>query len=361
MASDEFGEKTEQPTDHRRTEAREKGNVARSQDLNAAGLMLTAALAISVFGLAVLNSLGKLIQASLGTVSVTGFDSTQVVKRFRSLAEYSMTAVGPFVLMLVAGVIFVNFLQVGFMVTPEAIQPKLSRLNPIEGFKRIFSIRALVRLAGSLMKLLVVVAIAALLITSLLPTFLQLVGATPPFLLKSIHESVVTLAFQLAIALVALAILDFGFQKWKHEQDLRMTKQEVREEMKQMDGDPHMRQRRKEVHQKLAQAKELGQVKHADVVVTNPTHIAVALKYDPNTMPAPIVIAKGMGEIAVRIRTLAAEHRVPILERKEVARALYRNVKVGQQIPAEMYEVFVEIMAYVYRITGSTPDGLVKR
>jgi flagellar biosynthetic protein FlhB len=154
---------------------------------------------------------------------------------------------------------------------------------------------------------------------------------------------------------VALALLDYGFQFWKYEQDLRMTKQEVREELKEMEGDPQIRMRRRDAHRKLAEARQLKDVPKADVIVTNPTEIAVAIQYDPAKMPAPVVVAKGMGEIAAQIRRIAAEHRIPILERKPLARALYRQVKVGGVIPADMYDVFVEILAYVYRVTGRKP------
>lgn len=358
MATDEFGEKTELPTDHRRTEARQQGNVARSQDLNAAALMLAAALALSFFGMSVFQSFGRLIEASFKTVSIQGFSGTGIAGRFRALFEYSAFAVLPMVLLLMGVAIFANIVQVGFLVTPEALSPKLSRLNPIEGFKRLASVRALVRLAGSLAKFAIVIAVAALFLATSMPALMRLTGAGPSTFLTTVHGSVVALAFQLSLALVALALLDFTFQKWKHEQDLRMSKQEVREELKNMEGDPQIRQRRREAHRKLAEARELQQVPDADVVLRNPTHIAVALKYDPQTMPAPTVVAKGMGVIAERIHRIAAEHGVPVIERRELARSLYKNVKVGQTIPVDMYEAFVEIMAYVYRLTGQTPAGL---
>ena len=358
MAADEFGEKTEQPTDHRRTEARQKGNVARSQDLSSSGLMLAVALALALFALPWLRAMGRLIEASLKTARPSGIDAVTVVERFRRLFEYALMETAPFLLLFVAAAILINIAQVGVMVAPEALAPKLNRLNPIEGFKRLFSMRGIVRLFGSLAKLLVVVAVAGLFISAALPLLLELTGAQPADVLRVVHGELVRLAFQLALALFALALLDFGFQKWKHEQDLRMSKQEVREELKTMEGDPHIRHRRREAHRKLAQARELQQVKAADVVVTNPTYIAVALKYDPQTMPAPTVVAKGMGAIAEQIRRLAAEHAVPIIERKELARELYRTVKVGSPIPAELYQVFVEIMAYVYRISGRMPREL---
>ena len=358
MPGDDFGDKTEEPTERRRNEARQKGNVARSTDLNSAGMMLAAASAMLFFGIPVFRGLTQLMHASLQNAGRVSFDIGTVPHQFREIADQLLNLILPVMLWMMGAAFLLNLLQVGVLIAPEALQPKFERLNPIAGAKRILSIRGLVKLAVSLAKLLLVVAVAGWSISAMAPTFLNLIGTEPPGILFGIRDSVLTLAFQLAIALIILAILDFGFQKWKHEQDLRMTKQEVREEMKNMEGDPMIRQRRREIHRKLAEAREMQQVQDADVVITNPTHIAVALKYDPETMPAPTVVAKGMGVLAGRIRQIAVEHGVPIIERKPLARSLYRDVKVGHQISVEMYEVFVEIMAYVYRISGRTPPSL---
>ncbi len=240
--------------------------------------------------------------------------------------------------------------------------PQFGRLNPPR--QRAAAdflaggISEYLRLAVSLAKLAIVVGIAVWSISSLLPQFAQLINLQPGSTLVYMEGALVKLAFQLSAALVSLALLDFLYQRWKFEQDLRMTKQEVRDELKEMEGNPMMRQRRREAHRKVAQARELHQVRTADVVITNPTEIAVAIKYDPSKMAAPVVVAKGMGVIAASIRRIAIENRVPIIERKELARALYRTIKVGQPIPVEMYQVFVEIMAYVYKLTGRTPRGL---
>ena len=264
----------------------------------------------------------------------------------------------PMLLLLAVAALAINLMQVGFLLAPGVLEPKLARINPVSGARRIVSLQAVVRLGASLAKLAVVVLLAGWSIASLLPSFIPLTFAEPLGILTQIESSLVKLAFQLALALSVLALLDLVFQGWKHEQDLRMSKQEVREEMKQLEGDPLIRQRRRDAHRKLALARELKQVEQADVVITNPTEIAVALKYDPEKMSAPVVVAKGMGELAGRIRRIAVEHGVPIIERKPLARALYRDVKAGHSIPIEMYEVFVEIMAYVYRITGRTPPNL---
>ena len=181
--------------------------------------------------------------------------------------------------------------------------------------------------------------------------------AIVPPLMSHLWSPAIRLAFEMAAALIVLGIIDYAFQRWKHTGDLRMRKQEVRDELKNFEGDPATRMRRRETHRKLAQTRELRQVPNADVIITNPTHIAVAIQFDPNTMNAPTVIAKGQGEIARRIRKIAASHEIPIIERKPLARALYQQVKIGQEIPLDMYEVFVEIMGYVYQISGNMPGA----
>jgi flagellar biosynthetic protein FlhB len=285
-------------------------------------------------------------------------DPPTATQHFYVLGKTAAGVLVPVMLSLAAAALVFNLMQVGFLTAPEVLQPKLSRLNPLEGAKRIYSIQALVKLGISLLKLIVVCLVAWWFVARTLPLMLSLTGAESGVILHSVQKLTTDLALQLAAVLFALGVVDFWYQRWKHEQDLRMTKQEIREEMKEMEGDPHIRQRRRETHRKLAQARELGRVKEADVIITNPTEIAVALKYDPESMSAPTVVAKGMGEIAARIRKIAAEHRIPIIERKPLARALYRTVKVGQSIPVEMYEVFVEIMAYVYRLSGKKPPKL---
>ena len=352
MPADEFGEKTEQPTERRRSEARQKGNVARSADLVSAGNMLAVAFILFFFGYGFTRSMAALLRHFFANPLPLTYDRTTIMQQLLAVSKIiSGSVLSIMFFSLMASILF-NMVQVGFLVAPESLQPKLSRLNPLEGVKRIFSLRGLVKLAVSLGKLIVLVVIAAWSISVELERFVQFPHAELTAIMPEIGSALVRLAFQLSMALILLGLLDFGFQKWKYEQDLRMTKQEIRDEMKQMEGDPLMRQRRKETHRKLAQAREIQQVKNADVVITNPTQIAVALKYDPEKMAAPTVVAKGMGEIAARIRRVAIENGVPIIERKPLARALYRDVKVGHTIPVELYEVFVEIMAYVYRLSG---------
>jgi flagellar biosynthetic protein FlhB len=358
MSTDEFGERTELPTERRRTQARERGNVARSVDLTAAGLMLGAATVFYLLVVPLCRTLAGLTAALLRSAGRERLDAADVVEHFRNILQMVGPSLLAVLLTMMLTAFIWNVVQVGILIAPEALQPQFGRLNPLSGFRRIFSITALMRLAVSLAKLALVVGIAVWSIGSLLPQVAQLIGLAPGATLVFMEGALVRLAFQLSAALVFLALLDFLYQRWRLEQDLKMTRQEIRDEMKEMEGNPLVRQRRREAHRKVAQARELHQVRTADVVITNPTEIAVAIKYDPTKMPAPIVVAKGMGVIAASIRRIASENRVPIIERKELARALYRNIKVGQAIPVEMYQVFVEIMAYVYKLTGRTPPGL---
>lgn len=357
MAENDTGEKTEQPTDRRRNEAREKGNIAKSTDLNAAGMMLATAAVLYFFAVSLSSDMKNLMEVSLTTPVWLRVDPPLLIERCESIIELFLEGTVVMMVVLFVAAVCLNLVQVGFMMTPDVLQLKWERLNPIEGAKRIISIRGLVKLGVSLAKLSLLVLIAVWFSYLVFPSFLALMGAPPETILRDIFNATIELGLLLALALIILGGLDFAFQKWKHEKDLMMSKQEIREEMKSMDGDPLIRQRRREAHRKLATSQELSKVATADVVITNPTHISIAIKYDPESMPAPVVVAKGAGEIAFQIRKIANEHGIPIIERKALARQMYRDVKTGQEIPFELYEVFVEIMAYVYSLTGKTmPD-----
>ncbi|MEX0726975.1 MAG: EscU/YscU/HrcU family type III secretion system export apparatus switch protein [Planctomycetaceae bacterium] len=353
--SDEFGEKTELPTDHRLNEARQSGRVAKSVDLNAAGVILMATASLYYGGAWLTTSLGEVLHGHLAGPAWLEVDSTRVMSHVWAIASHisgaSLTLLG----MLMLAAAGLNLLQFGFLLSTEALEPKWSYVNPLEGLKRIFSIRNnVVKLLIGLGKLVLLAGIAYLAIQAELPALVMLNTQTPAIIFTTTGQLLGKLAFQLSAALLVMALIDFAYQKWKFLDDMKMTKQEIREEMKQMEGDPQHRARRRDAHQKLVTARDLQKVRDADVVITNPTEIAVAIKYDPDKMAAPAVVAKGRGEIAARIRRIAIESGIPIIERKPLARALFATVKVGHPIPVEMYEVFVEIMAYVFRLTGRT-------
>ncbi|MCA8986314.1 MAG: flagellar biosynthesis protein FlhB [Planctomycetaceae bacterium] len=357
MAGDDDNEKTEDPTEKRRHETRQKGNVAKSVDMNAAVSMLVASGALLFFGPGIAKGFALLLQHYLSGPALLELDANGVTMDLRDTLQHVAGFALPFILVMFLAALLSNLAQIGFLFTTEPLSLKWNRLNPITGFKRIFAISSLVKLGTSVGKIVVMAMVGSWFIYGNLPKLIMLSDAASDVILGAMGWTILQLAFQLALAMLAIAIIDYSYQKWKHEQDLKMSKQEIRDEMKNMDGDPHIRQKRKEAHRKLATAREVNSVKDADVVITNPTHISVALKYDPEVNIAPYVVAKGMGEIALKIRTIARENGVPIIERKPLARQLYREVKVGQAIPVELYEVFVEIMAYVYRLTGRNLPG----
>lgn len=354
--ADEAGEKTEQPTENRRAEVRQKGNVARSVDLNSAVMMFATAILLHYSGGQFVQALAGILKSHL--VNRPFLAGTPDVKFVGAFAwEVVAVASRPTLWMMVflAGVaIFINLAQFGWMISPEAIQPQWGRVSPIGGLKRMFSMASVVKLLISFGKLLVLMGVTVAFAVNVIPKSALVAGADidATTIGRDIGETTVELAFLLAMVLLVLGVLDYVYQRWKHEQDMMMSREELREEMKNLEGDQETRQRRRETHRKVASSEQLRQVPEADVTVTNPTHIAIAIKYDPKIMPAPFVVAKGMGHMAARIREISAEHGIPILERKPLARALYRDVKVGEMVPAELYDVFVQIMAYVYQISN---------
>ncbi len=353
---DDVGEKTEQATEHRRAETRRQGNVARSVDLNSAFMMFATAIVLYFSGAEFVQSMGSILKTHLAERPfLTRTTSPESVGKFAWEVVKVASRPTLFMMMfLAATAVFMNLLQFGWMISPEAIQPQWGRVSPAGGLKRIFSIGSVVKLLVSLGKLLVLVGVTLAFGIDVIPLSARTAGfhIDASSIGSDIGEVSLELAFLLAIVLLVLGVLDYAYQKWKHERDMMMTREEVREEMKMLEGDAEIRQRRKDAHRKIASSEELQQAATADVVVTNPTHYAIAIKYDPEIKPAPYVVAKGMDHIAMRIREVAAEHGIPILERKQLARALYRDVRVGQMVPAELYDVFVQIMAYVYQISN---------
>ena len=352
MAEDlEHGDKTELPTDRRREAIRQRGNVARSVDLNIAMSVLAAAGVLYFFGAGLSLAMVDVLRKSLSNPAWTRIDAGLLTSECWGLARAVAPALLPALALVTVSAVLINALQVGFVMTTEPLVPNLDRINPMAGARRLLSLQSTVRLAGSFFKLVVCSAIVAGFVTGRLPEFLRTLDADTAAFCRQTGGWLVSLSFQLALGLVVLAGLDYGFQLWKFEQDIKMTKQEVRDELRHMEGDPHIRRRRREAHRKLVSARNVQQTKNADVVVTDPTEIAVAIKFDAEAMDSPIVVAKGKGPLAARIRKVAIETSIPIVEKKPLAQALYRMVEAGRSIPFELYEGVAEILAYVYRLT----------
>jgi flagellar biosynthetic protein FlhB len=343
-------EKTEDPTEQKRREAREQGQVAKSADVTAAAVRGAAAALIWWGGVRLSMDLGGLIDLSLRDVTVT-YSEEDAAARAAALTTFLTTTLLPGLAGLAVASAAGMLGQFGVLISPQALTPKWSRVNPIGGFGRLFSARAVARLGGGLAKLLILTGVSGLVISAWMPELIGLVAAAPHALLTRVHASISQLAAWLAGALLLIALGDYLFQRWQHERDLKMTKQQVRDEMKNQDGDPSVKGRRRDAHRKLAAARDLRHVADADVVLTNPTHYSIALKYEDH-MPAPQVVAKGVDELAFRIRELARENDVPILERPALARRLWREVSVGKMVPPDLYGALAEVMAFVYRLTG---------
>jgi flagellar biosynthesis protein FlhB len=356
MAED-AGEKSQDATSHRRQQAREEGQVAQSQDLASALLLLGTLLVLMFSGANVIEFAGQLLAEHLGGDAWLSADRDFAITQFSTTTQGIAKAVGPifgFAMLLGVGV---HMLQVGFMYVPSKLTPDFSNINPLTGFKRIFSVAGTVRLGFGIFKILIVGSVAIWALYSRRDEILAVAALEIPQIAVFIWDICLWTSLKIGLALLILGIIDYGYQWWKHEQDLKMTQQEVREEMRNLQGDPQVLSRRKQVQRQLAMQRLTSAVPKADVVITNPTELAIAIQYEPTTMAAPIVVAKGAGVIAARIRKLALESGIPIVEKKPLAQALYKEVDLNHPIPDQLYAGVAEILAYVYQLKGKRVPG----
>ncbi|TWT77234.1 Flagellar biosynthetic protein FlhB [Posidoniimonas polymericola] len=350
--AEQSGDKTFDATPHRRQQAREKGQVAYSQDLGSAALLVAAALIMMSLGGRVAEAAAKMLHRQLGEVGVLHANPQAMIDQSMEIgAAIGMTLLPVFGLLMLSSIASSVF-QTGLLFVPNRLAPDLSRLSLLQGVKRILSLQGVMRLGFGMFKVAIVSTVSTAVVLARSEEILN-AGALSIGGLAILTGDVVTQSLLwVGIALLVLALADFAFQKWKHEQDLKMTHQEVKEEMKNLQGDPQVIARRKQVQRQMALNRMGQEVPQADVVVTNPTELAVALRYDPDRMAAPIVVAKGAGVIAQRIRRLALENNVPIVERKPLAQLLYKEVKLNHPVPDNSYAAVAEVLAYVYQLKG---------
>lgn len=344
-------ERTESPTPRRREEARQDGNVARSQDLTAAAALLLGVVLLYALGVHLLEVMKLNLEMMLSGANAENATRAGDVPALLAYAgRVVLGGVGPLLLAMMAVVLVVNFTQVGFVLSLKPLQPSWSKLSPLRGLRGLLDARGAVRLGMSLGKVAVVAAVAVQSIWADLPRVIALANLEVAAMLGAAGKLVFLLALKLGAVLLVLALIDYGLQRWNRERDLRMSKQEVKEELRRMEGDPLVKQRRARVARQLSLQRIKQAVPKADVVVTNPTHFAVALQYQSKSMRAPKVVAKGADFLAQRIREIAIAEGVPIVERRELARGLYYGVDIGQEIPPQFYGPVAEILAYVYRL-----------
>jgi flagellar biosynthesis protein FlhB len=351
---EQFGDKRHDATPYRRQQAREQGQVPRSQDLSSAIVLVGALLLVVYFGGEIADFFFRFTETQLRTPGPESWDISDASGRFAQVAFGLARVTLPLLGLLLLLAVLTHLGQVGFLFLPEKVALDWNHINPVRGFGRIFSLANAVRLAFGLIKTALAATVAVWVVWNARGDLLAAGNLATPKLAFFLCEFLLWTCIKVGAALLLLAVLDYGFQYWKHEQDLKMTDQEMREEMKTLQGDPQIRARRRAVQRQLVMNRMSTIIPVADFVVTNPTELAVAVQYDMETMPAPVVIAKGAGLLAQRIRRLALEHNVPIIERKELARALYQQVEVNQPIPTEMYAAVAEILRYVYQLKGKT-------
>ncbi len=350
--ADEFQEKTEEPTPKKREDARQEGQVARSMEVNSAMVLLAVSLVFFFTGGWLVQNLGAIMREAMLRAPSGEVTPQSIVPLFEESARHVLRLVMPFLIAVGVVGLASNIGQVGWMLSGKTIQPKLDKINPLKGIKNLFSARSLVELLKNLFKVGLIGLICYLVVKHELEGFLPLVYAQPGEILSHIGGTVLKLMGYTLLMLGVIALFDFSFQRWDTTRKLRMSKHEVKEERKQTEGDPQQKGRIRSLQQETAYNRMIADVSQADVVVTNPTRLAVALKYDADKGAAPRVIAKGARLVAARIRELARENGIPVIENREMARTLFKACEVGMEIPASLYRAVAELLAFVYRLRG---------
>jgi len=346
-------ERTEKATPKRREQARRKGQVAQSREIPSVLILMTAMAFFYFAGSWMFWNITEVIGGVYEQLDTLRFNAVSDVSGFSEeiFRKVFSILIPFFVPVLIAGIVG-NIGQIGFEIHSEPIRPKLTRFNPISGLKKLVSLKSLVELVKSILKIIIVGGVAYGVVvneTSRFPALMQQeVGDITLFIGKVAFK----IFFFVCLALIILAVLDYIYQRWQYEENLKMTKQEVRDERKQTEGDPKVKGRIRKAQLEMARRRMMDAVPEADVVITNPAHLAVALKFDAAKMVAPTVIAKGSGHIAEKIKEIARNHHVPIVEDKPLAQALHKMVEIGDFIPVELYRAVAEVLAYVYRLKG---------
>jgi len=349
----EGGDKTEKATPKKLDDARKEGRVARSSDLINGFMLLLMFFVLKLFGGIMaglfLDSFVKYYNKA-SDISMEVFDVRQAVNLSNEIVLDIVIAslpvlIGSFIVALVG-----NIVQVGWKVTGKPLKPKLDRLNPIGGLKRMFSQEKVVELIKSILKVLAIALVAYNEVKDRWKFILNLYDFEFMQAVLNIFDIVLDVGIKISVIFVIIGLADFGYQKWKHLHDLRMSKQEVKDEMKQSEGDPQIKGQIRQKMREGARRRMMQDLPKADVVITNPTHFAVAVKYDKETAEAPYVLAKGADYVAANIKEIAKQNNIEIVENKPLARMLYYNVEIGDQIPPELYQMVAEVLAYVYSV-----------
>lgn len=344
------GERTEDPTSRKKAKAREQGQVAKSVEVNTALAILVGFLLLRFFGGDILHRIMGIFEQCYRSSSTFQLTQDNINSYFSTISLEFVGIMAPIALGLIAIGILANYVQVGYLFTLESFVPKSDRFNPIKGLKNLISLKSMVQVVTSIIKLLIILYVTYSVIDKSLEPLMNLAAVMD---IKEIFYFTTKLSFEIGIKVglivLILSIADYAYKRWEHKRDLKMTKQEVKEERKKEEGDPLIKSRIRSIQREMALRRMMSDVPEANVVITNPTELAVAIKYKFGSIEAPMVIVKGAGLIAQRIREIAKEHDVPIVENKVLAQILFKTVELGERIPPQLYQAVAEVLAYVYR------------
>lgn len=350
MAESDSGEKTEEPTAKKLSDARKKGQIARSKDLGTMFVLVGSAFAMMVMGNALVNAMSTTMKRMFSISRKEAMDVHALINVISSgIGHVVFPMLAIFFIILIAAFIG-NTMLGGMAFSWEAMAPKASRLSPLAGFKRMFGVQAAVELLKSILKFFVVFIVAFLLLNGLFDQILGLSLEAIPLNFDHAVNMLLWMFLALALSIGIIVAIDAPYQVWNHTRQLKMTKQEIKDEFKSTEGNPEIKGRIKQTQYEMSQRRMMGEVPNSDVVITNPTHYSIALKYDPNVGGAPRLVAKGIDEMAIHIRTIAKEHNVEIIQSPALARSLYYTAEVDQDIPEELYAAVAQVLAFIFQL-----------
>lgn len=345
-------QKTEDPTAKRLSESRKKGQVAMSREINSWVMLCAGTMVVVVMGPAIFSDISKILLAYLERAHTfpQGPGGIKIALGQGMVEVFKVMAL-PLSFFFIAA-FFSSFLQIGPLWAPETIKPDISKISIFKGVKRLVSMRSVVELVKGIFKISVVGVVGYIIIAPYFSRFEAFIGMPIPILLNEMRDLILKMMIGILIALLVIAAIDLVYQRMEHHKKMRMTKQEVKDEYKQSEGDPHVKGRLRQLRHERARQRMIQSVPNADVIITNPTHYSIALKYDPETMEAPVCLAKGVDDIALRIREVAQEHNIVLFENRPLARVLYDTVDIDETIPAEHFKAVAEVISYVFKMKG---------
>ncbi len=344
-------DRTEEATPKRKREARQKGQVPKSTELNSVVVLFALFVLMNALGGWMYTEMLAYVKQSLGPPQLTAdISQTNLTHVFMPHLIFFVKMFLPLGLCGLAVGVLVNYLQVGPLFTTKALKPQFSRINPLSGMKRLFSTHGLVELVKSVVKLLIICSFTYSTIKAHFQSLLDTLKQTPQDTALIVWSIIYQVALKICTFLLILALFDYLYQRWEYNKSLRMTKKEVKDEYKQLEGNPLIKNKIRQRQRQIASRRMMQDVPKADVVITNPTHFAIAIRYNPEEMAAPMVVAKGEGYIAQKIKEIAKEHDIAMVENKPLAQTLYKTVDIGQAIPANLYKAVAEVLAFVYRL-----------